>query len=35
MELKYFGRKSSASPASGFKKTSDAEMKDIIKQAFA
>jgi 2-oxoglutarate dehydrogenase E1 component len=32
---KYIGRGSSASPASGFKKTSDAEMKAIIEEAFS
>jgi 2-oxoglutarate dehydrogenase complex dehydrogenase (E1) component-like enzyme len=33
--LRYIGRKSSASPATGFKKVHDAEQAEIVAQAFA
>lgn len=34
IKLSYYGRKSSASPASGFKKTHDKEQKEIVDAAF-
>jgi 2-oxoglutarate dehydrogenase E1 component len=35
VSLKYVGRKSSASPSTGFKKVHDAEQADIVSQAFS